>query len=140
MKRLLTAVFFLISYPISATADIAVIVNKDNPIESISQRQLIDMYMGKYVAFPNGDMAVTYDYEKSHPLRGPFFLALTGRNESQINAYWSRIKFSGKVSPPQSFSSPSTILENIRNTPNAIGYVPADFVTGDVKVIYQIDD
>ncbi|PCK31031.1 hypothetical protein [Pseudoalteromonas piscicida] len=140
MNRLLFTLTILTSYPLSASADIAVIVNKDNPVESISQRQLIDMYMGKYVAFPNGEMAITYDYEKSHPLRSPFFLALTGRNESQINAYWSRIKFSGKVSPPQYFSSPSAILENIVNTPNAIGYIPKELVTGDVKVIYHFDD
>lgn len=140
MKELKFLLLLVSVSPLFAHADIAVIVNKSNPIDTVSQRQLIDMYMGKYVAFPNGEMAVTYDYDKSHPMREPFFFALTGRNESQINAYWSRIKFSGKVSPPQYFSSPSAILKNIVKTPNAIGYIPMELVTDDVKVIYQIND
>lgn len=45
--------------------DIVIVVNKHNPIEYIEKRQLIDMYMGKYLAFPNGHIAVTLDYKKN---------------------------------------------------------------------------
>ncbi|MBQ4840081.1 MULTISPECIES: hypothetical protein [Pseudoalteromonas] len=117
--------------------DIVIVVNKHNPIEYIEKRQLIDMYMGKYLAFPNGHIAVTLDYKKEHALRSAFFLALTGRNIAQINAYWSRVKFSGKASPPQAYPSIAAIIDKVVTTPSAIAYIPASAVTDELKVVYR---
>ncbi|KZW98726.1 hypothetical protein JL49_21445 [Pseudoalteromonas luteoviolacea] len=121
----------------SEPQDIVIVVNKNNPIEQVTHRQLIDMYMGKYLAFPNGHMAITLDYRKEHPLRSAFFKALTGQNISQINAYWSRVKFSGKASPPQAYPSTEAIIDKVITTPSAIAYLPASAVTDELKVVYR---
>ncbi|KZN60483.1 hypothetical protein N473_24330 [Pseudoalteromonas luteoviolacea CPMOR-1] len=122
---------------VSAESDIVIVVNKHNPIEHIDKRQLIDMYMGKYLAFPNGHLAVTLDYTKGHNLRSIFFEALTGRSITQINAYWSRVKFSGKASPPQAYPTIDAIIDKVMTTPSAIAYIPATAVTNELKVVYR---
>ncbi|MCF2860441.1 hypothetical protein L1286_23535 [Pseudoalteromonas sp. SMS1] len=121
----------------ASAQEIVIVVNKNNPIEKVTHRQLIDMYMGKYLAFPNGHMAITLDYRKEHPLRSVFFKALTGRSISQINAYWSRVKFSGKASPPQAYPSTEAIIDKVITTPSAIAYLPANAVTDELKVVYR---
>ncbi|MDK1287163.1 hypothetical protein [Pseudoalteromonas umbrosa] len=121
----------------AAQSEIVIVVNKHNPIERIEKRQLIDMYMGKYLAFPNGHIAVTLDYKKEHDLRRVFFEALTGRSISQVNAYWSRVKFSGKASPPQAYPTIDAIIDKVTTTPSAIAYIPATAVTDELKVVYR---
>ncbi|AOT07288.1 hypothetical protein [Pseudoalteromonas luteoviolacea] len=122
---------------VSAESNLVIVVNKHNPIERIEKRQLIDMYMGKYLAFPNGHLAVTLDYTKGHNLRDIFFETLTGRSITQINAYWSRVKFSGKASPPQAYPTIDAIIDKVKTTPSAIAYIPATAVTDELKVVYR---
>ncbi|MEC4087741.1 hypothetical protein [Pseudoalteromonas rubra] len=126
-----------ICFTTDANDPLVVIVHKDNPNQQISQHQLVDLYMGKYTAFPDGTLANVLDYEQGHPLRTIFLTSLTGRPINQINAYWSQVKFSGKASFPQAYQSIDAILEEVASTPDAIGYVPATAVTEDVKVVYR---
>ncbi|WP_010386845.1 hypothetical protein [Pseudoalteromonas rubra] len=135
--RLILCVTLFTSFTAGATDPLVVIVHKDNPNKQISQHQLVDLYMGKYTAFPDGTLAKVLDYEQGHPLRTFFLTSLTGRPINQINAYWSQVKFSGKASFPQAYQSIDAILEEVASTPDAIGYVPATAVTEDVKVVYR---
>ncbi|MCG7534677.1 hypothetical protein [Pseudoalteromonas sp. OOF1S-7] len=121
----------------NTTDTLVVIVHPGNLNQHISQHQLVDLYMGKYAAFPDGTLAKVLDYEQGHPLRTLFLTSLTGRPIGQINAYWSQVKFSGKASFPQAYQSIDAILEEVASTPDAIGYVPASAVTEDVKVVYR---
>ncbi|MCO7189720.1 MULTISPECIES: hypothetical protein [unclassified Pseudoalteromonas] len=127
----------LITCTAKAADSLVVIVHRDNPNQQLSDYQLIDLYMGKYTAFPDGTLATVLDYDQGHPLRAKFLTTLTGRPMSQINAYWSQVKFSGKASFPQAYQSIEAILEEVASTPDAIGYVPEAALTEDVKVVYR---
>lgn len=118
---------------------IAVVVNKNNPILHVSQRALIDLYMGKYQAFDTGAPAQPIDIESGEHLKEVFYKRLTGRTMSQINAYRSRIKFSGKASSPVSMPDTEAILVAIQSDPLAIGYIWASEVTEHVKVVFTLD-
>lgn len=118
---------------------IAVVVNKNNPILHVSQRALIDLYMGKYQAFDTGAPAQPIDIESGEPLKEMFYKRLTGRTMSQINAYRSRIKFSGKASSPVIMPDTNAILIAIQRDPLAIGYIWASDVTEQVKVVFTLD-
>lgn len=118
---------------------IAVVVNKANPIIHVSQRALIDLYMGKYQAFDTGSPAQPIDIESGEQLKEDFYKRLTGRTMSQINAYRSRIKFSGKASSPITMPNSNAIIMAVENDPIAIGYIWASDVTDQVKVVYTLD-
>ncbi|MBU2882895.1 hypothetical protein KO525_18075 [Psychrosphaera sp. B3R10] len=116
---------------------LVVVVNTDNPTEQLSKRQLIDLYMGKYVAFPNG--------EKAQPIDGPsamrhkFYYTLVNKNLSQINSYWSRVRFTGKATPPIGYNSMEFIQDYIANNKNAIAYIESSYVTENMKVVYRFE-
>ena len=119
------------------TPPIVVVVHVDNPIESISKRQLIDIYMGKYVAFPDG--------QKAQPIDGPseirtqFYKTLVGMSLPQINSYWSRVRFTGRATPPVSYNSVSFIQEFLGKNNLAIAYVREYDVTNQMKVVYRFE-
>ncbi|WP_105190643.1 hypothetical protein [Pseudoalteromonas sp. T1lg48] len=117
---------------------IAVIVNIHNPTETLTTKQLIDLYMGKLIAFPNGERASPLDMPHDSVLRREFYQLLTNKPIGSINAYWSRVKFSGHAQSPQSMASSNAVLQRVREIDNAIGYVKLKDVTNDVKVVYTL--
>lgn len=113
-----------------------VIVNTDNPVAEVSRVALIDLFMGKYVAFPDGEPAAPLDLDS--PWREAFYRGLTGRPISQINAYWARLRFTGRVSPPEQLDKPEQVIQRVGQQRDAIGYVPAMDLPGNVKVVFEI--
>lgn len=113
-----------------------VIVNANNPVSAVSKVALIDLFMGKYVAFPNDEPAVPLDLES--PWREAFYRGLTGRPISQINAYWARLRFTGRASPPEQLGSPEQVVHRVSQQEAAIGYVPAMELPDSVKVVFEI--
>lgn len=59
-----------------------------------------------------------------------------GKSVPSIKAYWQKMIFSGKATPPPELDSDSRILEYVRNNSDAIGYVSAGANLGSgVKVL-----
>ncbi|MFC3031096.1 hypothetical protein ACFOEE_00955 [Pseudoalteromonas fenneropenaei] len=140
MKALLFCILLLANSVIAkASESIVVITNINNPVLHVSQRTLIDLYMGKLQAFDNGSPALPIDISSEDPLKQHFYERLTGRSLSQINAYRSRIKFSGKASTPVAMPNSDAIIKAVSRDPLAIGYIWAKDVTDQVKVVFTLD-
>jgi hypothetical protein len=63
------------------------------------------------------------------PLRDQFYERLTGKNPSQIRAYWSRMVFTGRAHPPHEATDVDDALRRVLADPNALAYVPAAVAT-----------
>lgn len=124
---------------IVASSELVLIVHKDNPTSALSRSQLIDLYMGRYVAFPNGEKAIPVDIEDDMQTREKFYDSLVGMPLARVNAYWSKAKFSGRARPPTQQKNEKAILNFVMQTENAIAYVHESTVTADVKVVYRFD-
>ena len=83
-----------------ARADVFVVVPTSSSVHAMSQKELVDLYMGRTRAFPDGTFALPFDLPRDHPGRAAFYQALTGMDLAQINSYWSRLMFSGQTLPP----------------------------------------
>ncbi|USH04108.1 hypothetical protein K6Q96_08410 [Grimontia kaedaensis] len=121
-------------------AELVVVVNADNPLSSLSSRQLIDLYMGRYNSYPNGESANTTDLPEKSKEREYFYRMLVGKSAAQINAYWARLLFTGKSEPPLTVRSSADVIALVKDNKNAIAYInEADLVDG-LKVVYRFDD
>jgi hypothetical protein len=103
--------------------EISVIVNPANPLKVMTKDQVSDLYFGRTKAFPNGEFALVFDQVRDCSMRGDFFKSLAGVPLSQVNVYWSRLMFSGRVLPPQALLNDNAVIEVVRHNPGAIGYV-----------------
>lgn len=121
---------------------ISVIVHADNSTSSLTKKQLIDLYMGRFVAFPDNQTAQPLDTLTPEDLKALFYKRLVNMPLSRVNAYWSRVRFTGRATPPDTQQSEQTVLDFVANNPNAIGYVFSESLTHenkqDVKVIMEL--
>ncbi|TBX19930.1 hypothetical protein TK45_15820 [Bowmanella sp. JS7-9] len=138
LSRLIAMIFMFFCCQ-SGAEELVVVVNKANPVTTLQKSQIIDIYMGKFVAFPNGASAFPVDFESDMSLRTAFFETLLEQPVSRVNAYWSRLRFAGKVRPPAKERTVQGVLAYIRDNPGGVGYLPANAVTPDVKVVYRLE-
>ena len=132
MRHLACLLLLLVST--SIFADISVITNIDNNIDSISKQKIQEVFMGRSRSFPNGGFALPLDL---NTLRSDFYYKLTGRPVEQINAYWARIMFSGQASPPIMLPDEKTVISTVRENKSAIGYIESNHVdTTKVRVLF----
>jgi ABC-type phosphate transport system substrate-binding protein len=123
-----------------AGTELVLVVHKNNPTSILSRSQVIDLYMGKYIAFPDGSKAVPVDIEDDLETRTKFYDSLVGMPLARVNAYWSKVKFSGRARPPIQQKDEEAILNFVMETENAIAYVYENSVTSDLKVVYRFDE
>ena len=117
-----------------------VVVNSANPARSMTQKEVLDLYMGRSRAFANGDYALPFDLPREHASRAGFYLALTGQSLAQINSYWSRLMFSGQTMPPQPLPSEAAMLDVVRRNPSAIGYLTQEPTDKGVHTVLVLKD
>lgn len=134
---LLLAVNLMLA-PLAVKADLAVVVNPENSIDSLEERDVVDLYMGRFMAFPNGVSALPLDQPINSEIRAEFYQLLTEKSVAQINAYWAKLIFSGRATPPRMARSGDDIIEMVLNNKNAIAYIPHEEVTDEVKVVYVL--
>lgn len=120
-----------------AHADVVVIVHPQCEANTLSKREVINIFMGRYRFFPSGNPARPYDLPVHHPERGNFYHTLTGRDASEIDAYWARLVLTGAASPPLEAENDSVMLEKVARDPYAIGYVNRSRTDKRVRVVFD---
>jgi len=125
-----------------AAQPIAIIINANNKTEALTKKQLIDLYMGRYVAFPGNQSAQPLDTSTPEGLKKLFYKRLVNMPLSKVNAYWSRVRFTGRAIPPSKQNSEQVVLNYVAQNPDAIGYVFSQYLNQqndqNVKVIMEL--
>jgi hypothetical protein len=125
----------LITLP--AQADMVVIMKSDCGVEQLSRQDVINIYMGRYRSLSNGSSAVPMDIDGSSPEKEYFYNHLLDKTLPEINAYWARLIFSGKIAPPEIVPTQSEALKRISRDCKAIAYVDRLNLNDRVKVVYE---
>jgi len=136
---LTVVILFIYSSHLLANEKLVVVVNKSNPVITMNHSEVIDLFMGKYVAFPNGTKAIAVDLIDKNTNREIFYQKLVGRSLASINAYWSRIRFSGKRKPPIQKLGYEQVVEFVARTETSIAYLPKSMVSSEMKVVFSFD-
>ncbi len=124
--------FILIS---AARAEIAVIVNAQNPINSISRSQLSDYFLKRVRSWPDGVPMRFFDRSDSD-VRRAFLRNIVRKSSRDIDMFWIGQKLYSGQSAPTQVSSDSTTEIMVSRFPGGIGYVSKDYeITRPVKKI-----
>jgi ABC-type phosphate transport system substrate-binding protein len=118
---------------------LVVVVSTQNAIDHLDKKQLIDIFMGRFKNFPNGASVTPIDYFAGSSQRKAFYELLVGKSERKINAYWSRLLFSGRATPPEKASSIPDIIQMMREDVNILAYLNASKVTKEMKIVYRFE-
>ncbi|MCG8311783.1 MAG: phosphate ABC transporter substrate-binding protein [Pseudomonadales bacterium] len=120
-----------------ANAEIAIIVNPDSDIAQASQSDVAQLFLGKRNEI-DGEAARAIDQEEGSETRSEFYQKVIGKSGAQLNAYWSRLIFTGKGMPPDRVLDDAEVIEIVAEESDLIGYVNPSAVDESVKVILVI--
>jgi ABC-type phosphate transport system substrate-binding protein len=118
--------------------DILVVVNADNPLAQLTKQQVTDLYMGRVHYFPSGNAVMKIDAPGDSILRGNFYKQLVGLSLPDVNAYWARLMFSGRATPPMQVSNSKDIALLVAQNPSALGYIQKGDENEKTKTIFVI--
>lgn len=110
-----------------------VIVHPSNSSD-LDQNAIKRIFLGKSKTFPSGSEAVPMGLDEDTTGYQAFSKSALNKSPSQLKAYWSKLVFTGKGSPPRAIASDAEMLALIAQNPNMIGYIEGD-ADGSVKVV-----
>lgn len=135
MIKIFTTLLVLF-YSHTLWADMVIIGNVNNGLDTMTKKQVVDVFMGRTRLLPNGSFALPLD-EPS--LRTLFYNELTDRPIEQIDAYWARIMFSGQATPPMKMPDTQAVIKVVKENKGAIGYVDSDVITNSgVRILFNL--
>ena len=136
MKFILLCLILTSLYSIQTHA-IVVVVSKDSNINSLTKRQVVDIYMGRFNTFPNGENVSPFDLPPQSTLKNQFYMQLLQKSEKKVNSYWARLLFSGSAKPPTIVKSVDDIISRIIENNEMMAYIPESEVRQGVKVVFK---
>ncbi len=132
------ALGFLVSLP--AWPDLAVIVNSGYPVSSADNDAIAKVFLSKANALSGGGTLIPVDQSDGSAVRKDFYSKLANKNPAQMNAYWSKLIFTGQGQPPKAVGGDADVANLVANNPNMIGYVHSSAVRKGVKVIAKVPE
>jgi ABC-type phosphate transport system substrate-binding protein len=138
LRKLFQRAFLLpLLLPAPGHADVVVIVNPRCEATTLTRREVINIFMGRFRFLPSGQAAKPYDLPAEDTEKARFYLALTGKQLSAIDAYWARLIFTGGATPPDETPNAEIMLEKISSNIHAIGYIERSQVDKRVRILFE---
>ncbi len=132
------ATVLMLLCPAITRADIVVVVNPENPLNSMTREDVADLFLGRYSAFPTGKLAIPVDQPMDSKIRTVFYNDVMGKTVAQANAHWAKLIFSGRATPPRVAPDATTISRMIAENKNVIAYLDKSRITPEMKVVLTI--
>ena len=135
MRRIFAAAFVL-GVASTANAEVVVVVSSESPIQSLSFNQIAQIFLGQLLALPSSGQVVPIDQDEGVDVRDEFYKKVTGKDASQLKAYWAKITFAGYGRPPRAVANSDQVKKIINEKPSHIGYINKEAVDKSVRIIF----
>ncbi len=135
MRRLLLAALLAGAAATARAEDFKLVVNAANPADALTKDQVTQYFLKKTTKWPNDQVVFPVDLPETSPVRAAFSQEVLGKSVATLKAYWNRLVFAGRETPPVEKSSDDEVLAAVRANPGAIGYVGGASAASGVKVV-----
>jgi hypothetical protein len=113
---------------------LVVVVAKDSKITGLSHAALRRCFKGETVEVDDLRLA-PFNFAPGSSERIDFDRAVLGMSPEEVGRFWVDRKIRGQSPPPRALPSATYMAKIVARFPGAIGYLPADQVTAELKVI-----
>lgn len=120
---------------------IVIIVNRDNPVKSLSIAEVRKFYENDVLEWPDGTAVVLYDLPIKDDARKVFSDNVLGKDAGEVAMEWASKKITNTAkNPPLTLKSPVLIQDRVGKNSAAMGYILKSKVSsGKVKVVGTIN-
>ncbi len=123
-----------------ARSHLAVIVNRANPVASISRRELRAIFLGEQTTWQHGRRATPALREPGDPERAAALRLIYGMSEADLSRYFLHRTFmGGSAAGPRTLATAEGVKRFVFNVPGGIGLVRLADLDDTVKVL-KVDD
>lgn len=119
--------------------EIAIISNKDYPVDALTKSKVKDIYLGEITVI--GNTKVKPIEHKDTVIKEKFIENIIGSSIDGYKAYWIKKFFQEGIAPPVIKASSTEVIETVSQTNGSIGYVWADEAAGakGIKVLLKVE-
>lgn len=118
----------------AAAQEFKVIVHPDQAVAGLSIAQASRLFLKKETRWPDGTLVRPVVLAQGR-LRDAFCRRIHGKSGGAVHAYWNQMIFSGQDIPPIEKHTAEEVVQFVRATPGAIGFVAADTPVAGVRVV-----
>ena len=122
-----------------ASGSLVVVVNKDNPSDSLSMAQLRKLMLGDVRNWPNKKPVLVVRRESASPVFQCVLSAIVRMTDAEFKRYQMNVEFRGEEAVPlKTATSPATAAKMVGDAPGAITVVESSAVPpagGSLKVV-----
>jgi phosphate transport system substrate-binding protein len=119
-----------------AKESLAIIVNRENPVDNLSMSELRTVFLGERSHWPNGRRITLVMMEPGQPERNALVREVCRMSESDLRRRYLQGLLTGEVLvSPKTLASPVGVRKFVFNVPGAVGYLGSGDVDDSVKVL-----
>lgn len=104
----------------------------DNTLE---RRFVADAFLKKVTRWPDGSTIQPVDLSHKSRARRVFSEHVLRRSVGAVRSYWQQRIFSGRDVPPPEVASDAAVIQYVKQTPGAIGYVSGEAKLSGVQAV-----
>ncbi|MBA53643.1 MAG: hypothetical protein CMK89_04245 [Pseudomonadales bacterium] len=126
--------------PAWTSADIVVVTNLENPVASLSTKEVRKVFLGRLHLYPGTEHEpLAIDQPQGSDAYREFYDVVIGISLPKLKRYRAYYLFSGKGKVPYMADSQQAVVDSIQRSTFAIGYLvqPDKELLSKVKVVYR---
>ncbi|MFQ5456457.1 MAG: substrate-binding domain-containing protein [Nitrospirota bacterium] len=141
MIRMKYFIFYLllgivIVFPsISSGEEFVVIVNKENPVKSMSMSHLKRIYLKSIKNWDTGEKISPLDMKEGSSLREVFYRTIFNKGAKDMSVYWLKQRITKNIKPPVVKSTDTEIKDYVSKNRGAVGYIEKSAADNSVQVV-----
>jgi ABC-type phosphate transport system substrate-binding protein len=120
-------------------AGLKIVGNPGTTPDGISKTDLARIFLKKKTKWSDGRSAEPVGQKRAPELNRVFSSEILGMTLDMVESHWQAQVFSGRGTPPRALGGDIGVLDYVRRTPGAVGYVSGGAVTSGVTVLKVID-
>jgi ABC-type phosphate transport system substrate-binding protein len=141
LNFLLFVLTFLIGAVSAETREIAIIINTRSPINSLSLEEVKGIYLGE-IRLIRGRRFKPIDQHENKEIRQAFLKHVLEMSQASYLKHWIHRIFQEGIDAPILRENSSAVIETVRGSEEAIGYVWADDAldAGGIKIVLTLPE
>lgn len=115
-------------------ADVILITDKDNPVSSLSEKDVKQIFLGKKTSWDDGSTIIAFT-QTNPQVTELFAQKYLRKSFQQFNLYWKKAIFTGKGTPLHELSDSTKMKQFIAAQNGSLGYILDSELDETVKKI-----
>ena len=111
-----------------------IIANNDFPIDQLSKSNLRKFFLLKNQVLKGTQLLIT-NLKRDEPIRAHFSNDVLKKSSGKIERYYLKLALSGRGAVLKPFATEAEMIEKIKSSKGAIGYIAAETQVTGVKVL-----